>query len=142
MKYYAGIGSRETPGDILTEMTRIAKELHGSKYILRSGGAIGADTAFEKGSGDLKEIFKANDATEEAIEYASKFHPAWDRCNEYARKLHGRNAMIILGKDLQTPVSVVYCYTKNGKDIGGTGLGMRIAWANDIKVYNLYGKLK
>lgn len=142
MKYYAGIGSRETPGNVLADMTRIAKELHCSHYILRSGGAIGADTAFESGAGDLKEIFKAKDATEEAIEYASKFHPAWDRCNEYARQLHGRNAMIILGRDLQTPVSVVYCYTKNGKDIGGTGLGMRIAWANNIKVYNLHGKTK
>lgn len=140
MKYYAGIGSRETPGHILKKMKNIAKELHTSKYILRSGGAIGADTAFASGAGDLKEIFKAKDATQEAIEYASQFHPAWDQCNDYARQLHGRNAMIILGRDLHTPVSVVYCYTKNGKDIGGTGLGMRIAWANNIKVYNLYGK--
>jgi len=136
--FYAGIGSRETPEVILSQMKNIAITLKASGYVLRSGGAIGADTAFEEGADDLKEIFKANDATEEAIEYASKFHPAWNRCSDYAKKLHGRNSMIILGKYLQTPVSVVYCFTKNGKDIGGTGLGIRIAKANNIKVHNLY----
>lgn len=137
-KYYAGIGSRETPDVIIKQMVNVAITLRTSNYILRSGGAIGADKAFESGAGSFKEIFKAKDATEEAIEYASKFHPAWDKCNDYARKLHGRNSMIILGKDLKTPVSVVYCFTKNGKDIGGTGLGIRIAKYNNIQVFNLY----
>lgn len=136
---YAGIGSRETPHDTLEVMKRIGAHYAYHDYILRSGGAKGADQAFEfHVPAHLKQIFYARDATAEAIQYASHFHPAWDRCNEYARQLHGRNAMIILGATLDRPVDAVVCWTKDGTDVGGTGLGMRIAKANDIQIYNLF----
>ncbi len=48
-KSYAGIGSRETPAEILMYMTRIASFLESKGYTLFSGGASGADTAFEIG---------------------------------------------------------------------------------------------
>lgn len=48
-KYYAGIGSREIPDEIFTKMYRIAELLEIKGYILRSGGAKGSDTAFERG---------------------------------------------------------------------------------------------
>lgn len=54
MMFYTGIGSRETPQEIQNLMFKIAQKLD-SKYILRSGGADGADLAFEKGS-SKKEI--------------------------------------------------------------------------------------
>ena len=44
---YAGIGSRETSIDIQKEMYKIAKELESIGYVGQSGGAIGADKAFE-----------------------------------------------------------------------------------------------
>lgn len=44
---YAGIGSRETPIDIQKEMYKIGKELESLGYIGQSGGATGADKAFE-----------------------------------------------------------------------------------------------
>lgn len=44
---YAGIGSRETSIDIQKEMYKIAKELESLGYVGQSGGAIGADKAFE-----------------------------------------------------------------------------------------------
>jgi len=47
--YYAGIGARATPPGMLDLMSRIANKLEGMGYILRSGGAAGADTAFERG---------------------------------------------------------------------------------------------
>lgn len=50
MKYYTGIGSRETPKDILKLMEDIAFKLAQKGYILRSGAAGGADTAFEIGT--------------------------------------------------------------------------------------------
>lgn len=136
VKYYAGIGSRKTPREMLDYMSYISKILSQSDWILRSGGAEGADTAFEKDA-KLKEIFYACDATEEAIEMASKYHPAWWACSDYAKQLHGRNAMIILGEDLKTPVDFIICWTKGGKEKGGTALGMKIARANNIPVYNL-----
>ena len=44
---YAGIGSRETSIDIQKEMYKISKELESLGYTGQSGGAIGADKAFE-----------------------------------------------------------------------------------------------
>ena len=58
--YYAGIGSRNTPNEILSLLTSLAEQLALKGYILRSGGAKGADSAFEKGCDKVhgnKEIF-------------------------------------------------------------------------------------
>lgn len=137
--YYAGIGNRETPSDILKDMTQIAAYLSSLNYILRSGAAQGADTAFEKGA-IKKEIFIANDCTEEAMAYSSKFHPAWDRCSDFVKRLHGRNAMILLGQNLDTPVKFVVCYTSDGLASGGTGQAIRIAQDLGIQCFNLHDK--
>lgn len=48
-KYYTGIGSRETPGAILDIMQACAVKLGEQGWTLRSGGADGADNAFELG---------------------------------------------------------------------------------------------
>ena len=135
---YAGIGSRETPRSILDLMTAIARKLEALGYTLRSGGATGADTAFEEGVERLKEIYYDYDATSEAIEYASQFHPAWHNCRSGGRKLHGRNSMILLGRKLDTPVRFVICWTKDGKASGGTGQAIRIAEGCNIPVFNLF----
>jgi hypothetical protein len=136
-KFYAGIGSRETPPEIMDLMTLIAKRLAGSGFILRSGGAKGADSAFEAGAGNRKEIFKATHANPTAIELVREFVPHWANCNAYVRKLHGRNLMIVWGPEFKTPVKAVICWTKNGKDIGGTGVGIRAARHLGIQVHNL-----
>jgi predicted Rossmann fold nucleotide-binding protein DprA/Smf involved in DNA uptake len=49
MNYYAGIGSRQTPEDVLKIMKTIGSFMVHKDYILRSGAADGADTAFEQG---------------------------------------------------------------------------------------------
>lgn len=137
--FYSGIGSRQTPEDILNVMKYVATELSKKDYILRSGGAKGADSAFEAGA-KSSVILRAKDATEKAIKLASEFHPAWDKCNDYVRKLHGRNAMIILGENLSIPSDFVICWTPEARVQGGTGLGINIALANNIPVYNLANK--
>ena len=53
MPYYAGIGSRSTPSSILSIMTILGKTLAQNGYILRSGGAEGADKAFEIGCNEV-----------------------------------------------------------------------------------------
>ena len=136
LMYYAGIGSRRTPGDILATMKRLASRLSSLTYILRSGGAKGADTAFEEGATE-KAIFRASHATEDAMELASTLHPAWHLCDSYARQLHGRNCMIILGEKLDTPVEFVVCWQDPLVERGGTRLGMRLAESRGISVYNL-----
>ena len=136
-KIYSGIGSRDTPENILSFMVDLAKALDDLGYKLRSGGAIGADTAFETGSNNC-EIFRPKHATPEAIELASKFHPAWHRCNDYVRRLHGRNSQIILGEHLDIQSDFVVCWTYGGNKVGGTALGMRIAEHYGIPIYNLF----
>lgn len=49
MMYYTGVGSRETPDDILEVMQQLAKKLADNYWTLRTGGAKGADQAFELG---------------------------------------------------------------------------------------------
>lgn len=138
---YAGIGSRETPQFYLDLMTKAAQFLNKRGFILRSGGAIGADSAFEAGAGILKEIYYANPHgnDEQARLIAEKFHPAWDKCSEYARKLHTRNVFQIYGKDISNPVftKFVIYYTKNGSGQGGTGQAIRIAKANNIPIFDM-----
>jgi len=136
MIIYAGIGSRKSPTHILTMMTNLSKKFSSLNYLLRSGGALGADKAFESGAQN-KEIFLANDATSSSMLMASKFHPAWDKCSSYAQKLHGRNMMIVLGKSLDKPVDFIVCWTPNAAIIGGTGQALRAAAHHKIPVCNL-----
>ncbi len=140
-KIYAGIGSRrQTPLFISNMMTEVAAKLESMDYVLRSGGAQGADKAFEAGVvyDDAKQIFRPKHATQFAIDLAANFHPYWDNCDSIARKLHGRNSMIILGENLDSPVKFVICYTPDGKASGGTGVGIRIAESFNIPVFNLF----
>lgn len=137
-KYYAGIGSRETPDETLLSMTNIGRIMEEMGYILRSGAAIGADQAFEKlVPKERKEIFVAEDADAASMAIAARHHPNWSACNDYARKLHARNAKIVLGGNLKSPVSFVVCWTPGGELSGGTAMGIRIARHYAIPVYNL-----
>lgn len=125
-RFYTGVGSRETPETKMNLMTRLAKVLEGKGYILRSGGAIGADTAFENGATE-KIIYKVKDSTPECEEIAARIHPAWHMCSDYAKKLHGRNVKQVLGDDLKTPSDFLLCWTKEGKDVGGTRTAIVLA---------------
>ena len=143
-KFYTGIGSRQTPKDILMLMTTIARKLAALGWTLRSGGADGADSAFESGAG-LKNIYLAHHATPASTAIAARFHPAWNRCSEFARKLHGRNSFQVLGSDLNTPSSFLLCWTQDGCTChadrtiktGGTGTAISIADHFGVPVFNL-----
>lgn len=156
--YYAGVGSRETPSDVLTDMYRLARVL-APLYRLRSGAADGADAAFEAGAVDARgkvDIYLAwagfnghsspkHHVTREALELASSVHPRWENLGQGPRKLHARNCYQVLGEDLQTPVEFVLCYTADGCETeserrsttGGTATAIVLAARNGIPVYNL-----
>jgi hypothetical protein len=139
IRYWAGIGSRETPAHVKVIMSMTSMYLYTKKsYVLRTGGAVGADAAFAKGCPDShKVIYTYKDSTVAALEHASKYHPNWNACNEVTRKLHARNSMIILGPRLDTPVFFCVCWTPKSKVCGGTGQGIRICKDLGIPVYNL-----
>lgn len=146
---YAGIGSRETPSDICYTMTNIARKLDDIGLILHSGGAEGADVAFERGA-FKKRIFLPWDGFngkridgysyivpqyEESL--TKKYHPGAHHLKPTALKFMSRNSYQVLGPDLQSPVDFVICWTKDGKASGGTGQALRIADAYNIPIFNL-----
>lgn len=142
IEFYAGIGSREAPLEVLYRMTEIARQLRKRGWWLRSGHAPGSDRAFELGCGGVKEIFRARDATEEAMRLASEYHPKWAYLTEEGMRLHGRNGMILLGRNVLRPIPVrfIVCWTVGGLVLGGTGQALRMAADPKyaIPVFNLF----
>lgn len=158
---YAGIGSRETPPEILTLMRSVAARLAAAGWRLRSGAAPGADAAFESGAGSNCEIYlpwrgfqdsRSELAIErmpvlaQAEEIAAAHHPAWQRLGRPVRLLMARNACQVLGADLRSPVAFVLCWAPNPRldeqgrvcDVaGGTGLAVRLAYARNIPIFHL-----
>ena len=146
-KAYSGIGSRQTPKGILREMTDLAIFLDENGYILRSGGAYGADSAFEEGA-TRKEIYLAAKGDrghsshlfgvcEKALEIGEKYHPNWSNLSRRGKLLMARNSYQVLGERLDDPVDFVICYTPNGEGGGGTGQAIRIAEDFGIPIFDL-----
>jgi len=130
---------------------------------LRSGGAAGADRAFEEGAQDRCLVYLPwpmkgdeirfhrltgarcvafDDAPDTAKDAARKsvdqYHPAPERLSFTGRRLHSRNYFQVMGFNEQ-PVSAVVCWTPTvgGRPQGGTAQAIRIANSLDIPVYNM-----
>ena len=159
MKIYTGIGSRQTPSETIKLIHSISKKMNKLNFLLRSGGADGADSAFEEYSTN-KEIFLPwdgfngrNHDGESYFDYlqcpawslakmsVDAFHPKPESLSAAGRRLMARNAMQIFGRDYKSPTNVVICWTKGGKDVGGTSQALRIARSAGIPILNL-GKPK
>lgn len=146
---YAGIGARITPPEIQDFMTAAAIQLSSHDMVLRSGGADGADLAFERGADPTKkEIylpwggFNGNRSKlvledPRAFEIAAQYHPKWLRLNQAVQKLMARNVYQLLGRNLDDPVRFVLCWTEGGKGMGGTGQALRIARDINIPVFDM-----
>lgn len=151
MKILIGVGSRSAPLDILQKITAMAKKFALSGWLLRSGGASGCDEAFERGfdrNDDNKEIylpwrnFNDNNSslyniTKEAFDLASTIHPNWQYLSAGAKKLHARNCYQCLGYDLKNKGNLLICWTKDGKEVGGTRTALILAKQNNIPIINL-----
>lgn len=156
---YAGIGSRKTPPRVLDFMQYLGWRLARNGYLLRSGAAAGADTAFETGctrAQGQKEIWVPWSGFGDRCEpgfvpleghfaLAQDLHPKWHFLSAAARKLHARNVGQILGADLASPVDFVVCWTPDGCSqdsdrtaaTGGTGTAIALASRHGIPVFNL-----
>lgn len=153
MKYITIVGSRHTPLEECEAITQIAKGFALAGYILRSGGAEGADLAGEKGYNlvncyDQKEIYlpwpgfngdmsPLNTVCSKALEIAKNIHPNWSVLSQGAQKLHGRNVYQVLGKDLKSPSDLLICWTKNGESVGGTRTAIELAKKYGVPIINL-----
>ena len=151
---YAGIGARATPAATLQDMTKMAGWLSRTGWHLATGGAAGADTAFAEGAAagqrtlylpwrgydghagpDCRVLSPAELSA--CMDVAARLHPAWHRCSNAVRKLHARNAAVLLGRQLDRPVDAVVCWTSHGEIVGGTGMALRIAAEHAVPVLNL-----
>lgn len=167
VKYYAGIGSRETPTDIFKLMTEIASILEVNNFILRSGAATGADAAFESGISDFKNmnlflpkpVFNDHNWYDKGCIYINDTHPNYQAAYDsiiihpagFKLSLGPRNMMIrnyfqVMGINDEPISSFVICWTPDGADgitkltsreTGGTGQAIRIACKYNVPVYNL-----
>ena len=162
-KFYAGIGARDTPDAVIKKMKAVGKILAKSGFVLRSGAAKGADSAFEEGADEvdpnLKEIFLpwngfdplrngkkryadgktvfADEPSQPHVDLARKYHPKYDELGPGPKNMHARNGSQMFGRKLDRPSDVVVCWTEGGKMKGGTGQALRIAEDNGIGVVNM-----
>lgn len=162
-RFYCGVGSRQTPNDILKFMTKVAEFLATKNFVLRSGHADGADWAFELGAGGKSviylpwkgfsserlvygesiidnELYEKN--YDKLIELKIRFKYVTRSAGWAIKQLHGRNYCQVLGhKKEDNPVEFVVCWCpedKRGNPIGGTATAIKLAQLNNIPVYNLY----
>ena len=138
MRFYTGIGSRNPPEEILHLMRKLGEVLCDLGWVLRSGGAEGADTAFHEGAMRSHHYHQVGmeiflpwngfnlrdretsgkfwipapwiDNYWEAESIAKTLHPVWDRLGRGPKALHTRNVYQVLGLDLATPSRVVLCW--------------------------------
>lgn len=163
---YAGIGSRETPPDVLESIAATAQRLARNGWALRTGMSPGADQAFYRGAlagrgrvelylpwptfeayarapGEDAAVFALGQPTHAAYSLAARFHPGWSALSADERRLRARDAHQVLGSDLASPATLVVCWTEDGgvdgtdARAGGTGQALRIAHHHRIPVLNL-----
>lgn len=155
--YWSGIGSRQTPPEICNLMTKIAFKLEQNNYILRSGKAIGADLAFEKGIQNFKNkcIYTVEnfDFSPENYEMCKSeilsildSNINFENYSKSAQILILRDVNQVLGsrKTCLKKSKFVICWTKHvnyyakpPNACGGTRFAVRIALKYGIPVFNL-----
>lgn len=160
--YFTGVGSRKTPADVFQRMQDICPTIADRGVGLRTGGAKGADSAFELGYDHVGpvEIFLPwkgyNDhpsyryeIPESAFVLAEELYiHNWKKVSSGVKKLMARNCQQVLGQNLDDPSIFVLCWTKDGCEshsarrtkTGGTGQAISVASTFDIPVINMYNK--
>ena len=155
--YYAGIGARKTPSDVLEYMKLQGKLLAEKGYILRSGGAQGADSAFEMGCDSVsgkKQIWSSynkHEWKEHQWVLPIVSDVCWERdfftMKRFSQTLIGRNTYQIYGdpdnlEDCVKSEFVLYwSQPKNGENCsGGTRYAIRMAIRVGIPCFNLHNQ--
>lgn len=156
-RFYAGIGSRETPKEILHEMSLLASILEERGFTLRSGNAEGADQAFASGVKSQAQIWLPwfgfqrefsrrfpehdylviSDVDREAFASVLKYHPAGNSLNDTSRLFMARNFRQVIGS-YEPNSEFVVCWTPEAKLKGGTSQAMRIASDLKIPIINMF----
>jgi len=136
-KIYTGIGSRETPRSIMRVMYKFGYALGKMGCLLRSGGAIGADSAFELGCvavngpkaiylprvgfqkkypNSQEGYYLYNESLDtELRKLVEEFHPSSKYLEEWGWKFMMRNCHQVLGFNLDEPTDFILMYSSKVK---------------------------
>lgn len=161
-KIYTGVGSRDVPEDAYKLLQALGRKLATQGYALRSGGAVGCDTAFYEGCKEVggmstifvpwsgfnsllgENIISLSDMPSGLIYRAEwearQVHPAFDKLTQGAKKLHTRNVFQVLGVGLGKPSDFLVCYapTQGNSVKGGTRTAVELAKVYGVPVYNVF----
>lgn len=148
-----GIGSRETPDAVCERFVEMGAEARERGWWVRSGHADGADYAFERGALDhcivympwptfnkekpVLGISRSQELRDEVLKIVYKHEPYAKDLSDGVKLIKSRNIYQVLGENLETPSDVIVCWTEEGQVVGGTGLAIKVAMANDIPVINV-----
>ena len=164
---YTGVGSRDTPSEIIEIMSIGAYKLASIGFVGRSGSARGADTAFEIGhtiyskdtglsrfesflpwdgfngftNDDIHVVSPALASYNRAKSIIRSIHPMYQRLSPEARKLHTRNVFQVLGANLDAPSGLLICWAKPRGVFsvqGGTNTAYQLALQHGAIILNLY----
>lgn len=128
--------------------------LFGTKEFTKSKNKVTKWAEYEEGKKNVlikrKETFKSSDANDIVRSIAKEVHPAGDKLQGIALDLMARNTYQVFGKELDTPVDFVLCWTplnKKGEVVehhnqrdgttGGTGQAISMASLKGIPVINM-----
>jgi hypothetical protein len=147
------IGSREAPKDICDLFTELGVEVRERGWWARSGHAQGIDYASECGAlkrcivylpwesfnrqKEMLGIPRTQPLRDEVLEIVYKHEAYAKNLKDAVKLIKSRNVYQVLGEDLESPSDIVVCWTEEGKVVGGTGLAIKIATANDIPIINV-----
>lgn len=154
----ACIGSRDLSDVQLRFCETIGRLIVENGFELHSGNAPGADQAYARGGNQVnpemvhlhlpwqsfrrEAVVPGNhvyvypfNALRFYVDIAAECHPKWQYLKEYARKLHTRNASILVPNQQNVDVCVAWPSSRPGG--GGTGQGMRIAKSRGIRLVDL-----
>lgn len=147
---FAGVGARATPEPVLDLMREVSGLLSDQGWRLRTGEAVGADSAFREGAeatGRPGEIFTIKPRPDIAgsvfdlrpvhLRMLNSVHPKPEALSATGRKLMARNGSQVFGTDFREPSDLVICWTVGGKGGGGTGQAIRLARSVGVPVLDL-----
>lgn len=162
--YFACVGSRNTPLDVLKVMIRLGKTLTDLGYTITSGDAYGADRAFYYGAKQSKyfkqngakiyvihdgflgrstdddvfiDVRKFKDMKETYQKLAQEARGTLKGLNEKGIALHSRNVLQILGPTLEDKADGIFFYAQTvgkNKVKGGTNTAYQLAKSNQVGI--------
>lgn len=167
---FAGIGSRDTPNNILNYMFDMGMQLACQRVVLRSGKADGADLAFQHGYLAMADegkrvsaeillpwytwqqsvddrwdlLIEDDDTVHRAMQICSKVHPAWNKLKNSHKLLHTRNVFQILGSKLDSKEMVdfvIFWAPERGNVVqGGTATAVHLARKFGVPTFNMFNE--